>query len=225
MDSDKEFIKHYQELLHEIKSPLDIIRAHALYIKNNTNKIENLEEYLDIILSEAERLDSFLREVGDSIKKVKLSLSLCDINRIIEDVAKKLRHDFDKKGVTLKCNLKKGLPENYVDCNKIYRALINLINNALYSVERGGIVEISTDMNESFCIKVKDNGCGIKKGDNEKIFQPFYTTKPEGTGLGLYIVKNIISAHGGSINVSSEENKGAEFLIILPIVKKRVDNG
>jgi signal transduction histidine kinase len=221
LNSDSELIKHYKELLHEIKSPLDIIKAHALYLKKNINKEPDItEEYISIILDETERLETFLQEIGESIKSVSLKLSECNVNGIIKDVTKKLEYMFKEKNITLKYNPKKELPKVYLDENRISQVLINLINNAIYAVEPGGTIEIAADVNELFCIKVKDDGCGIEKGDINNIFDPFYTKKPEGSGLGLYITKKIIDAHGGSINVTSELNKGAEFLVILPASHK-----
>jgi signal transduction histidine kinase len=218
LDSDRDFIEHYKELLHEIKSPLDIIEAHAGYLKKNAcrDKKEN-DEYLSIIISETERLRTFLEEVSESIRQVTLCCSFKDINRIIRDVTSKLKFDFERKDVNVVLSLQDGLPDLFVDEHKLERVLINLINNAVDAVDIGGTVTISTDANELFYLKIKDDGSGIKRGDMKSIFDPFFTTRPEGSGLGLYITKKIIDAHGGSINVASEPGEGTEFLIILPI--------
>lgn len=226
LGSNSEFINHYEELLHEIKSPIDIIRAHAKHLKDNYMRDEvSIDEYLSIIIDETERLYLLLRNIEESVKKVNIRPSLCDINCIIKDVISKLKHEISDKDVTIRFSPDSEMPKIYIDVSKLYQVLINLIKNAVRSVEPGGEVEIKAEADERLKITVKDNGCGIKSSDLDRIFEPFFTTAPGGTGLGLFIVNKIIDAHGGKLEVSSVCGEGSEFLVTLPIQSdKRADN-
>ncbi len=215
-----DMLNYYKELMHELKSPLNVIKAHAQYLLMNHEKSpDDVKEYLSIILSEVSRLETLLLEVDESVKKVKINLSLHNINDIILEVANKLRYEFDKKSVTLKYSLNKKLPKINIDRNKVCQVLFNIIKNAICAAAQGGTVEIATDIRDSLYIKIKDDGCGIKKSSLDDIFTPFYTTKQGGAGLGLYISKKIIDAHGGSITAASQVNRGTEFIISLPALR------
>jgi len=110
------------------------------------------------------------------------------------------------------------LPEIYVDANRLREAIVNIIRNAIQSIDGNGTVTIRTYIrNEMFLLEVEDTGKGICEKDLPHIFDPFYTTKKEGTGLGLTISNKIIEEHGGNIEVESVEGKGSIFRITIPI--------
>lgn len=214
--------EHYKEFIHEIKSPLDIIKAHAVYLKKEKGSVAYSEKYLSIIISEVERLHAFLDEFAESSKKIKLNFTSTDINGIIKDAGDKLKHEFDRKNITLKYDFNKKTLPVQLDKNKISQVLINLLRNAIDASAVGGEVVIATDINDNMLIRLRDSGSGIKKSNLGELFKPFFTTKENGTGLGLFICKKIIEAHNGTIDVTSEYAKGTEFIISLPTSKGNV---
>ncbi len=213
-----EVTMYYKELIHEAKSPLDIIRAHAVAGKELLDpESKELAEYLDIIIDEAEKAGVFLIDFNKNIINSKINLSLCRINAIINNISKKLAPEFEKKNVELCEALDPKLIGVCIDEQKISRVLINLLKNALVAVKPGGIVEVITELGESLRITVRDNGRGIAKEDIDKVFDPFFSRSPSGSGLGLYICKKIITGHGGNIYVSRNYANGTEVVVTLPI--------
>ena len=104
-----------------------------------------------------------------------------------------------------------------VDSNKLKHVLFNIIRNAIEAMRYSGTLSINTlNRKDNFMIEVADTGCGIKKNDLKKIFQPFFSTKPKGTGLGLAVTESIIAEHNGNISAKSAINKGTTFTISLP---------
>jgi len=227
LSSDNEFLKHYRELLHEIKSPVAIIKAHALHLQESYKQdADCIDEYLSVILSETDRLDQLLIDVAAGLKETKLNLSPCDVSSLINDIVSKLKYEFSEKDITVKYDFKGELPKIYLDRGKFLQILINLLKNAVESIESGGTVEILAEVDDQLHISIKDDGCGIKDEDVGKLFTPFFTKKPEGVGLGLFIIKKLVEAHGGSINVSSEYGSGTEFILTFPTrLNVRGDNG
>ena len=149
--------------------------------------------------------------------------SLVDINEIILDILY-LESKTSKKNVEFIKNLDVAIPPIKGDENTIKQVFVNIIKNAIQSIPGKGKVTISTrwvndyklQSKSAILISVKDTGSGIAKDKIDKIFTPFFTTKSDGTGLGLFISNRIISKHGGAIFVDSKPDDGAEFKIYLP---------
>ena len=132
-----------------------------------------------------------------------------------------------KKKIALKLNLNEDIPLYKLDKNYIKQALINLVKNSIQAISElhddDGLISIATDLEENKIIfSIIDNGCGIDKSNLEEIFEPFYTSKEMGTGLGLTIVSKIIREHGGEILVESKKNRGTEIKIEFPLMKKNL---
>lgn len=200
--------------------------------KEELEKIEQLKEKLDYnyFRYECDSLSKSIAEGAESIHEITKSLNnfsyfsgkekvLADVNKGLESTLVLLKNQYKYKA-EVEIDLGK-LPEIKCFPGKLNQVYVNLISNATQAIEDQGKIEISTFLENNFVvISIKDNGKGMSKDQLDKIFNPFYTTKPigKGTGLGLPISKNIIDEHEGRIIVDSEQGVGTEFKIYLPII-------
>ncbi len=222
-----DYIKVYQTLLQNYQKMATVDNEQALLIADKIHKQE-LKEDLQFINEDIEELlrDSIegttrVRDIVHGLKNFSrandINKSDCNVNEIISTVLKVVNNELKYK-CTISSDLQSSSPI-YGNVGELNQVLVNLLMNAGQAVETNGEVSIETrDLVDQVQIKVSDNGSGIKPEFMEKLFDPFFTTKPvgEGTGLGLSISFGIIEDHGGEILVSSEENKGTTFTILLP---------
>ena len=150
-------------------------------------------------------------------------LLLTDLNKPIEEAIKLSVVTLRKSGIKIKKSLAENLPPCQADINLIEQVILNLITNAseaMKNVDSDKMIEVSTSLeNNRILIKISDSGPGVSSNMKEKIFEPFYTTKSESTGIGLSLSHRIITDHGGSLEVSSSKWGGAEFMIEIPVEK------
>lgn len=217
-------------LAHEVKNPLIVImgmlnRLERIMDKNNSELIENFS----IIKKEVERIQGIMNRLTEFYKPQPIKKEKRNINDLIRETIKLTQHYLERfKNVEVIAHLSDDIPAISYDKGQIQQVLVNLIINAAQSMPNGGKIEIYTSLVEGdvegSCkhayvkIDIKDTGIGIPKENLDKIFQPFFSTKPpeEGTGLGLSISKDIIEKHLGKITVESEVAKGTCFTIYLP---------
>jgi signal transduction histidine kinase len=146
-----------------------------------------------------------------------------DVNHIVESTARILETEAKENDVRIQLHLDPGIPNILIDKEQIKQVLMNFVLNAIQAMEDGGVVELSTrlfakDGSQQFVqIGVRDSGVGIAVKDLENIFNPFFTTKKEGSGLGLSISHQIVQEHGGSVVVESKVDEGSTFVINLPV--------
>ena len=174
---------------------------------------ENKRRRLQIMQKEINRLDNLVKEVLQYSRQVNLIFTEFSIYNLIENLIAQLKPHFEEKKITLRNNLEniniKG------DSEKLKQVFINLILNAVDAVPDEGVIEFYCENTDGRTnIYVKDNGCGIP--DVEKIFEPFYTTKNLGTGLGLPISQNIIEQHSGNMSVVHSKSGETIFCISIP---------
>jgi len=205
---------------HEIKNPLWPIQSSIRSLKkayqsDKENFDEIFEECTEIIIEEVESLRKIVDEFSQFARMPKPNLSECNINDVINDTLKLWTGRPDN--VEIIANLTK-IPTILGDKEQLSRAFINIITNAVQAMPNGGKLTISTFSNDqkSVCITFTDTGIGMTQEIKEKIFQPYFTTKATGTGLGMAIVHRIITDHKGTIEVESEVNVGTKFIITLP---------
>ena len=143
-----------------------------------------------------------------------------DINEIVNKVTKFILPMTKEKNIDTGVELDPNLPHAAVDRDLFYRALLNILINAIQSMDKGGRLEVSTRRSDDgwVVIDIADSGIGMSKETVDQIFKPFYTNKHKGTGLGLAITKNIIDGHNGEIIVTSEPHVGTTFSIAIPAV-------
>ncbi|HIE26879.1 TPA: hypothetical protein EYP66_06300 [Candidatus Poribacteria bacterium] len=220
-------------LAHEIRNPLNTMDSNLQLLEEDLefvrgqNRAQQITEpqievtqifdKLKRVRSEIENLDQILRAFLRYADLAKPQVEKCDLKLLIEEELNFIEPEAQRQGITLIRKLE-PLPEVWVDTSQLKQALLNLIINANQAMEKGGTLTITTKLiNEQIRIDVKDTGSGIPPERQEKIFDLFYSTKEEGTGVGLAIVKRVIEGHGGKITVSSEVGKGTTFSIFLPL--------
>ncbi len=204
---------------HEIRNPLNAISMIAQRFEKEFSPRKNAAEYhglTGVLKSEIQRVNGIIRQFLRFARPPALNLQPVSIGRFLEEVAVLFAGQADAKGVRFIkqsfCNR-----EIMIDRDQLSQALMNLLQNALDATDRGGKIELSCkeEGDESITITVADTGRGITPEQMTKIFNLYYTTKPEGTGIGLPVVQQVVTLHHGSLQVDSEVGKGSRFVIRL----------
>ena len=203
---------------HEINNPLTGVLTFTHLLKDRSNEEEDIKD-LDVIIQETKRVREIVRNLLDFARQSPPIKELLNLNEIIQQLLKLVisQNVFRKIKIDEKYDV--NLPEVLVDKNQLQQVFLNLLLNAGEAITGDGTIAISTAHNEkSILITFTDSGCGISDEDIEKIFDPFYTTKPvgQGTGLGLSISYGIIQQHRGTIQCVSQVGQGTTFKIYLP---------
>jgi signal transduction histidine kinase len=211
-------------IAHEIRNPLSGINIYLSSLKNLHHKDGSegkVEQILKQMHSASNKVESILRRVMDYAKPGELKLALIDINEPITDAIKLASVTMRKSGIKIETILKSDLPQACADKNLIETVVLNLINNAAEAmrtiVTSKKIVVVSFIQDDSIHIQVSDSGPGVPEEIRDKILDPYFTTKQEGTGIGLSLCHRIIMDHSGSIDVCQGKWGGAEFRIEIPI--------
>ncbi|MCX7821385.1 MAG: ATP-binding protein [Brevinematales bacterium] len=213
---------------HEIKNPLTAIDLHTQIIlkriKNGLKVPDEIMEYIKTIDEEQKRLGKIVNDFLITSRKRELKLSLESINSIIDEILELLKPEFNENSITLTKEYEK-IPDIFVDKDYLKQAILNIIKNAIEALQMKNEekkIHIKTfyDKNtDSICISIIDNGIGIDQDKLQRIFEPYFTTKDYGTGLGLTIVYKVIKEHGGDIKVESHKDRGTSFSLYIPITR------
>ncbi len=203
---------------HEIKNPLGIIRSTAELLEEKSASDEIQKKLSTIIVEESGRLNDILADFLDFARPQAPSFQDCRLEEIIDRNLSFLRPELDKKRVFVNNgNLNSGAFTIEADPGLLYRAFLNIFINAIQSMKDGGNIKIAIEEEkDNYRVEIQDTGIGITKENLNKIFNPFFTTKEKGSGLGLSIVKNIIEGHKGTVLVESEEEVGTRVSVTLP---------
>jgi len=215
-------------IAHEIRNPLGAI-CNSVGILDAHLKLEGQDKHLlEMILGQSERLDRIIKDFLTFAHPREPSFCLHDIREVMKNTIFLLEQDsrFTDK-VRIKETYESILPKVYIDPDLIHQVLWNLFVNSLDAMPDGGHLRVMVRKTTLFLrdaveIVISDTGTGIPAHELDKIFEPFYTTKTEGTGLGLPMVQRIIDDHGGTIDVKSQEGKGATFYIKLPVGNEKL---
>ena len=204
-------------MAHEIKNPLTSIKTFTEYIPEKKNDPAFLDKFYKIVRGEVDRINYIVQELLEFSKPSELHLKKADINNLLNETLELLNNDIIRKDIKIQKALS-SLPKTSVDPSQIKQVFLNILLNAIDSMKNGGTLVISTGNKQNkISITVKDTGAGISKEDLKHIFDPFFSKKDGGTGLGLSVVHGIIEKHNGNIFVKSSLDKGTEFKITLPI--------
>jgi PAS domain S-box-containing protein len=181
-----------------------------------------LEKYLTVAKGEITRLDNIITQFLQAIRPAPPQIKLASLNEVVTDMLELLRPEIENRGVVVKEKLARSLPLSPIDPAQIKQALVNLVRNALQAMTKGGMLTLQTDVGmDGVWVVVGDTGRGIPAEQISRIFEPFYTTKKKGTGLGLMIVQRIIREHGGRIELESQIGRGTIFRVWLPVRERR----
>ncbi len=202
---------------HEIKNPLMIIGGFAKQLLRQPNLPPTAGEKLQIIVDEVKRLENFLGELRDFTRPALPKKQEVDLNNLIREVVGMMQDNAAANNITFDLQLDESLPLVAIDPNQMKQVLINLIKNALEAIEADGKITLTTRlMKDQIHLAVTDTGKGIPPEVMAEIFNPFFTTKKSGTGLGLPVVNKIVEDHHGTITVESTPQRGTTFTVILP---------
>jgi two-component system sensor kinase FixL len=201
---------------HELKNPLTIIGGFSAQIKKRLENVRDLQK-LDMIFEEVKRLEKLVANLGDFTKEYRLVKRPADINLVIKDILKIMAGAHSLEKYYFKKSLSSDVAEINCDPDKLKQVFINIISNGLEAMAEGGSITVSTErIPGGIEVKINDEGMGIPEEDLQQIFEPFYTTRKGGSGLGLSISFKIVEAHGGEISTISRPGEGATFIIRLP---------
>ncbi|MBN1930336.1 MAG: two-component sensor histidine kinase [Desulfobacterales bacterium] len=207
---------------HEIRNPLGIIRSSAELLKKKMAGVDASNPVPDIIVQESNRLNNIITDFLNFARPRNPNLSLCRIEEIIEKNLTFLAPHIESQKYLIDKRYNDKLPEIIADADMLYQAFLNLLLNAMQAMPKGGIISIEIiSIENRLKIFFKDEGEGVSEDILEKIWDPFFTTKEKGTGLGLGIVKNIVESHGGSIQISNRPIQGTQVKVELPVNREK----
>ena len=205
-------------IAHEIRNPLASININLQLLTRMIDKTSQEYEILEAATQGVERIKKIIDSTLDYVRVNKSSGQKENLNQIIHSTMPLIQVSLVKKDIVIKLDLDDTIPMINVDSKQIQQVLINILSNAIESIKIEGNISVSTFTEGNFLVlKISDNGEGISQDSLTRIFEPFYTKKTNGTGLGLSVVKQILESHNASITVSSELNKGTTFKILFPI--------
>jgi signal transduction histidine kinase len=213
---------------HELKTPLALIRLFAETLElGRVHGEEKARQYYRVINKESQRLTQLINNILDFSRieagRKEYRLAPTDVTRVVNDVVEAYRFQIEQQGFDLRLELPDGLPEINVDKEALGQALINLLNNAIKYSRDHRTISIGVRSHDGWVlISVADRGIGIEKAEHNKIFEKFYRASDslvhdtKGSGLGLSLVRHIMDAHGGSVEVESAPGAGSTFTLSLP---------
>jgi two-component system, sporulation sensor kinase E len=212
---------------HEIGNPLNSLNIHLQLMERELKKLptplgERLREDLHVARDEIGRLDQIINQFLRAIRPTQPELQLTTVNDVVTDTLTLLEREISDRDILVEQELAKGLPRILLDRAQLKQAFYNVIRNALQAMRSGGILRIRTEASATHVIiSFIDSGHGIAPEEIGQLFEPYFTTKENGSGLGLMIVQRIVREHGGTIEVESDKGRGTTFRIKLPIHEKR----
>lgn len=208
---------------HEIRNPLGNISASAQYCLSKFKLPENVKKYLKIVLRNSENANRVIKDLLNLAKPREIFFKMGDISEVIKSTCNLFRAKCLKQKVRLTRRLPRGIPQILLDEGRLIEAFSNIIFNALDAMPGGGRVTITSYVdfqNNVTVVSFLDTGIGISQDDLNKIFNPFFTTKKDGIGLGLCLALQVINDHKGKINIESKVDQGTEVIVRLPILRE-----
>lgn len=210
-------------IAHEIKNPLAAMKIHLQLLRKAFSAKGSLtgddaDRYLSVLDEEIDHLNTIAVDFLFAVRPMNVELRLGSINSVIDDLVVFLTPEAGDKKIEIRTELESFMPSVELDQRYLRQCLLNLVENAFAAMPGGGVLRIATKLDGDFeTIRIEDNGTGIDEESLSKIFEPYFTTKASGTGLGLTVVYKVIKEHRGDIFVTSEQGKGTVFTIKLPV--------
>ena len=208
---------------HEIRNPLSSIKGLAKYFAERTPPGGEAQELALVMAKEADRLNRVVSELLELVRPAHLNYQPVDINALIHHSLQLVSQDAQSRGIELQFTPRPELTSIKADPDRLNQVLLNLYLNAMQAIGRDGVIHVSASEADRQRVKivVKDSGKGMSDEELQAIFTPYFTTKADGTGLGLAVVQNIIEQHGGTIRAESQPGAGAIFTLWLPVDAQR----
>jgi len=211
-------------LAHEIRNPLSSVKMNIQILLKKIEFKGNDKRRMEIMTEEISRLERILTEMLDFAKPLRLDLKPASIRSIILSCLEMMTVRFQEKGIEVRTSFSRETPRIFIDRDKIEQAVINVLQNSIDVLPEGGKIGIRTKYaagNGRFVsIDVDDNGPGIADGDLPYVFDPFFSNKKKGTGLGLWNVKKVIEAHGGTVGITTKRTGGVHLSMTVPVRRR-----
>lgn len=204
---------------HELRNPLSSIKGLAVLLKTKFPVPSYEAETADILVKEVERLNRSIGELLDYAKPAQLKRNAASIQEIIGKTVSLVQVDAESYDIDIQLEMNDEIPQILVDTDKMNQVFLNLFLNAIQAMENGGELVILAEKDQcTIVITIRDSGIGIEPENLNKVFDPYYTTKNDGTGLGLAMSSKIVEEHGGKIEIKSVYGEFTEVRVILPLV-------
>ncbi len=215
------------QIAHEIMNPLSSIKMNIRILSKREGLSPNDQRRLQIANFEIDHLEKILQDIFDYSKSLQMNFSKENLNEVLEKCFLIVQDHLEEKGIRVVKRYEKDLPCATIDLVRMLQVFTNLMINSIQAVEQGGKVRVTTSLARQnglrwIRVTLSDNGTGIPAPQLDSIFEPFYTTKSHGTGLGLTIVKKIMEQHQGKIFVDSLPGRSTRFSLLLPLGRNRV---
>ena len=213
---------------HEIGNPLNSLHIHLQLMERGVQKLDDgakaeLQQSIDVARSEVNRLDSIVTQFLRAIRPSRPQLRPENISTIVEEAVRFFAPEIQDRDIVVEQELRSDLPLLELDHDQMKQAFYNVIKNSLEAMKRRGTLRIRTDRDDTHVlITFVDTGGGMSAENLSRVFEPYFTTKPSGTGLGLVIVRRIVREHGGELSIESGKDKGLSLTIRLPYIDKRI---
>jgi two-component system sensor kinase FixL len=214
-------------LAHELNQPLTAILNNAevaqQYLKADAIQVEKLRDILDDIVADDRRAAGIIRRLRTMLKKGELEHVTLNVNDVVREVTDLVRNDTILRDIPVRLDVDATLPTIRGDRAQLQQVVLNLVLNGLEAASassgraRGLVIRTCTEGKEVVIVAVADSGPGIDLADLDRLFEPLYTTKPEGLGMGLSIARTIVGAHGGELRACNNADGGATFAFTLPV--------
>lgn len=213
-------------IAHEIRNALTSVKLNIQKLVQSDRLGETEKEHLSISQEGIGQMEKFVKELLDFTRVSELNLARFSLEQILDESIKTLADTLELKKVVLEKSYEEGSPQVLVDADKLKQVFLNILRNAFEAVEEKGKINISLSLlkeqeGSKIRVFISDNGCGIPEENRETIFEPFYTTKASGIGLGLPIARKIIEQHKGTIRVKENAAQGTSFEILIPTEEER----
>jgi two-component system NtrC family sensor kinase len=212
---------------HEINNPLAIIRVNAELLEMSKRLNESDQSEVDTIIQQVGRVERIVSNLLTFARTKKKVIRLFHIEALLDDILDQIGHQIPLDTYHIQRNYLTSRDNIEGDEDQLRQVFTNLIINGLQAMETGGALTVSTviDQEASCSVTIGDSGSGISTDVRGKLFTPFFTTKPRGTGLGLAVSCGIVTDHGGDIRVESEAGRGAAFTVVLPLQQTKSTPG
>jgi two-component system, sporulation sensor kinase E len=213
---------------HEIGNPLNSLHIHLQLMERKAHELDHdakseLQQSIDVARSEVRRLDSIVTQFLRAIRPSHPRLHPENLNTVVEEAVRFFTPEIQDRDMFVEQELRADLPLLQLDREQMKQAFYNVIKNSLEAMRRHGTLRIRTDLDDTYVmVSFVDTGGGMSAENLSHVFEPYFTTKPSGTGLGLLIVRRIVREHGGELSIESSQDKGLTLTIRLPYVDKRI---
>ncbi len=219
-------------LAHEIKNPLTSLVTFSRHLERKFNDAHFREKFQNVVPRELERINAIVERLLELARPARMSLSLVRLPALLDSVVELYANQIETSQIEVAREYARDVPPIQADQEGVYRVVVNLVANALEAMPGGGRLTLRTGWSESgdaltwrrrgsdrhVRIEVEDTGDGIAPSESDRVFNPFYTTKAGGTGIGLALAHKIVEDHGGTIHFRSDRGRGTAFTVVLPLI-------